>query len=114
MSVSLLVSSSVFYLFVYIVFVYGSTPSLYHGGGGGESDIPTLLDTTQVASKNATPTVSVHKSNGHRVVCAVEHVLCGVCFYFASILCSELGHVRRVGLRSVSSVVFIGGGGSSV
>ena len=41
------------------------------------------MRSAQMASKDATPTGSVDKSRGNRHVCAVEQVLCGVCFYFA-------------------------------
>ena len=94
------------------------------------------MQSAQVASKDATPTVSVYKSLGDMscvYVCAVKQV-CVVCvsilqrgqynevYVFASTLCNydlrtsnifvlSWARVRRVCLGSFSSVVFIGGCG---
>ena len=105
------------------------THSLLVSWGGGSPIFPALLDLSMrsalVASKNATPTRSVPKS---RVVWAVEQVLCGVCYNFQRGQYGEVcmvvltlyeydlfvliwAMVRRVCLVTVSSVVFIGGGG---
>ena len=42
-----------------------------------------MLRSSQVASKDASPTGLVHKSGSDRDLSAVEQVLCGVCFCFA-------------------------------
>ena len=61
------------------------------------------MRSAEVASKDAIPTGSVHNSRGDRFVCSVEQV-CGDLFVLS------WASVRRVCLRSVSFVVFIGGG----